>query len=127
MVSLIVGPALISADLRNNGLPLYLARPFSRTEYILGKSAVLIILLSAVTWIPGMFLFLFQSYMAGFEWFGEHYRIGFAILLSSWIWIVVLCLLSLSLSASVCNFQLMLVACVSRCKRALAALNKALL
>jgi ABC-2 type transport system permease protein len=101
LVALIVGPALISADLRNNGLPLYLARPFSRTEYLLGKSAVLIILLSAVTWIPGFLLFLFQSYMAGLDWFREHYRIGIAILLSSWIWILVLCLLSLSLSAYV--------------------------
>ncbi len=52
VLALIVGPALISPDLRNNGLPLYLSRPFSRTEYVLGKLAVLALLMSAITWVP---------------------------------------------------------------------------
>ena len=38
-------------------MPLYLARPFSRTEYVLGKASTLVILLSLLTWIPGLFLF----------------------------------------------------------------------
>ena len=46
-------------------LPLYLARPFCRTEYILGKIAVLVILLSAITWVPGLLLFLLQAYLGG--------------------------------------------------------------
>src|SRR5579863_828132 len=32
-----VGPGLVSTDLSNDALPLYLARPLSRTEYVLGK------------------------------------------------------------------------------------------
>ena len=32
-----IGPGLISPDLANNALPLYLSRPFSRSEYVLGK------------------------------------------------------------------------------------------
>src|SRR6185312_16272638 len=59
VLALMVGPALISPDLRNNGLPLYLSRPFSRTEYVLGKTAVLALLMSAITWIPGLLLFFF--------------------------------------------------------------------
>jgi len=47
-----VGPVLISGDLTNGALPLFLSRPFSRPEYVLGKLAVLALLLSAVTWIP---------------------------------------------------------------------------
>jgi ABC-2 type transport system permease protein len=101
VVTFLVGPALISADLRNNGLPLYLSRPFNRAEYILGKAAVLIILLSLVTWVPGLLLFVFQSYMGGMEWFREHWSIGIAIFLSSWIQILLLCLLSLAISAYV--------------------------
>jgi hypothetical protein len=31
-----IGPGLISPDLHNNALSLYLARPFSRAEYVLG-------------------------------------------------------------------------------------------
>jgi ABC-2 type transport system permease protein len=101
VVTFIVGPALISADLRNNALPLYLARPFSRAEYIVGKSAVLIILLSLVTWVPGMLLFFFQASMAGLGWLQEHWKVGLAILLGSWIQVLVLCLISLALSAYV--------------------------
>ncbi len=36
-----VGPSLVSPDLTNNALPLYFCRPFSRTEYVLGKMSVL--------------------------------------------------------------------------------------
>jgi ABC-2 type transport system permease protein len=101
ILAVLVGPTLISTDLRNNGLPLYLARPISRTEYILGKSAVLVILLSVISWIPGLLLFGFQSYLMGWEWFTENIRIGPAIFFSFWAWILVLCLLSLAVSAYV--------------------------
>ena len=97
--ALVVGPALVSADLRNNGLPLYLARPFGRWEYVLGKSAVMLILLSAVTWIPGLFLFAFQSYMEGWKWFSGNLGVAVGIFFTSWIWIVQLCVISLALSA----------------------------
>src|SRR5690348_7823762 len=59
-VALLVGPPLVSQDLRNNALPLYLCRPFSRTEYVLGKMSVLLILLSWITWIPQLLMFFFQ-------------------------------------------------------------------
>ncbi len=97
--ALVVGPALVSADLRNNGLPLYLARPFGRWEYVLGKSAVMLILLSAITWVPGLLLFAFQSYMEGWSWFTSNLGVAVGIFFTSWIWIVLLCVISLALSA----------------------------
>jgi ABC-2 type transport system permease protein len=99
VIALIVGPGLISPDMRNNGLPLYLSRPFSRTEYILGKVSILTMLMSAVSWIPGVLLFLLKAYFGGFSWFKENYRIVIGIFLGSWIWILILVLLSLALSA----------------------------
>jgi len=51
------GPGLISPDIANGALPLYFCRPFSRAEYVLGKASVLAILLSQITWIPGLVLF----------------------------------------------------------------------
>src|SRR5262245_14972044 len=36
VMTVIVGPSLISRDLANNAVPLYLARPFSRFEYVIG-------------------------------------------------------------------------------------------
>jgi len=99
LVALDVGPALISRDLGNNGLPLYLARPFSRSEYVLGKSTVLIILLSAITWVPGVLLVALQTYLSGWTWFREHWQVLPGIFLGSWIWILVLCMLVLAFSA----------------------------
>jgi ABC-2 type transport system permease protein len=96
---LLVGPALVAPDLRNNGLPLYLSRPFSRAEYVLGKMSVLLILLSAITWVPGMLLFLFQSYLEGMDWLLANWWIGSAILIGSWVWIVFLSLFALAVSA----------------------------
>jgi len=58
-----IGPGQISPDLANNALALYLARPFSRKEYVLGKMTVLMILLSLMTWVPGLLLFGLQGYL----------------------------------------------------------------
>lgn len=99
IVTAFIGPGLISPDLANNALPLYLCRPFSRAEYVLGKMSVLIILISAVTWIPGLILIFMQTNYAGLSWLSANLRIPVAILLSSWLWIFVISLLALSLSA----------------------------
>jgi ABC-type transport system involved in multi-copper enzyme maturation permease subunit len=40
ILTVLVAPPLISRDLSNNALPLYLSRPLSRSEYVLGKMAV---------------------------------------------------------------------------------------
>lgn len=98
-VALLVGPPLVSRDLRNNALPLYLCRPFSRTEYVVGKMSVLLILLSAITWIPQLLLFLFQSYLEGFTWFRSNLWLASAIFIASLVWILLLALLSQTVSA----------------------------
>src|SRR5262245_14468602 len=64
MVALL-GPGLISPDLSNNALPLYLSRPFSRVEYVVGKLSVLLAVTSLITWVPGLMLFLVQTSLAG--------------------------------------------------------------
>jgi len=101
LVTVLVGPPLVARDLRNNALPLYLCRPFSRAEYVFGKMSVLLILLSTITWIPGLVLFLFQSYLEGFSWFADNLLLANAIFLSSLAWILLLTLLSQTISALV--------------------------
>ncbi|HVS62599.1 MAG TPA: hypothetical protein VMT85_03735 [Thermoanaerobaculia bacterium] len=96
---LIVGPALVSPDLRNNALPLYLSRPLDKSDYVLGKLVVLATLTSAVTWVPGLLLFALQSYLAGGRWLLDHWRIPLALFVGSWIFILVLSLFSLAVSA----------------------------
>jgi len=99
LLTILVGPALVSRDLTNNALPLYLCRPFSRAEYVLGKASVLIILLSLITWVPGLLLFIFQSYLEGFGWLTANLWIANAVFVGSVLWIVLLTLFSLALSA----------------------------
>ncbi len=94
-----VGPGLVAPDLANNALPLYLSRPLNRTEYVLGKMAVLIILLSLVTWVPLLLLFAFQTGLVGQSWMFDNFRILMGILVGSGIWILIISLLSLALSA----------------------------
>lgn len=100
-VAALRGPGLISTDLANNALPMYLSRPFSRTEYVAGKMSVLVILLSLMTWVPGLLLFLLQANLEGWAWGQENIRIAAGLFLGSWVWILVLSLLVLALSASV--------------------------
>ena len=94
-----IGPGLISPDLSNRALPLYLARPFSRAEYVAGKMTVLALLMSLMTWVPGLLLVALQSYLEGFGWARENWRIAWALFAGSWVWILVLAFLSLALSA----------------------------
>lgn len=101
-VALLVGPPLVARDLRNNALPLYLCRPFSRTEYVMGKMSVILILLSLITWVPQLLLFFFfQSYLEGFAWFRANLWMAYAILIGSIVWILLLALLSQTVSALV--------------------------
>jgi ABC-2 type transport system permease protein len=100
-VALLVGPPLVSRDLRNNALPLYLCRPFSRTEYVVGKMSVILILLSGMTWIPQLLLFLFQAYLEGFAWFKSNLWIASAIIIGGVVWALLLALLSQTVSALV--------------------------
>lgn len=96
-----VGPVLIAGDLTNGALPLFLSRPFSRADYVLGKLAVLGLLLSAVTWIPGLLLFSLQAGLARNGWIWSHIWMVVPIVFCSAIWILMLSLISLAVSASV--------------------------
>lgn len=94
-----VGPVLIAGDLANSALPLFLSRPFGRADYVLGKLAVLGLLLSAVTWVPVLLLFSLQAGLARNGWIWSHLRMVFPMVLCSAIWILMLSLLSLAVSA----------------------------
>jgi ABC-2 type transport system permease protein len=99
LLTAFVGPSLISPDIANGALPLYFCRPFSRVEYVLGKSSVLAILLSQVTWIPGLVLFVMQAVLAGPAWTWDHLWIAGSLVVSFLIWIAFLSLLAMALSA----------------------------
>ena len=94
-----VGPILIAGDLTNGALPLFLSRPFSRADYVLGKLAVMGLLLSSVTWVPSLLLFTLQAGLAKSDWIWSHMWMVVPIVLCSAIWILMLSLISLAVSA----------------------------
>jgi ABC-2 type transport system permease protein len=55
---LLIGPNLISQDLRYNALPLYLSRPLRRIDYFLGKWGVIVFFLGSVTIVPALAAYL---------------------------------------------------------------------
>lgn len=92
------GPGLVAPDITNQALPLYLSRPFSRAEYVLGKMGVLFLLLSALTWVPMLLLFGLQAGLEG-GWFQQNYWMIGSISFAGILWIAVISLLSLAISA----------------------------
>lgn len=94
-----LAPTLIAPDLANGALPLYFSRPLSRPEYLLGKATVLFGLLSLITWVPCLTLFVLQAGFAGAAWTFANLRVAGAIFAGAWIWILVLSFLGLAISA----------------------------
>lgn len=99
LLAAMTGPGLIAPDLANNALPLYFSRPLTRVDYVGARMAVLVSLLSMVTWIPGLFLFTIQASMAGWLWFTANWTLGVAIVCGFLLWIIMLSMVALASSA----------------------------
>lgn len=99
LVTALFGPALVAPDLAHDALPLMLSRPLARREYVLGKFVVLAGLFSAITWIPGLLLYLIQAILAGGGWGWKNLGVAWAVFAGSWLWIGVAALLALAVSA----------------------------
>jgi ABC-2 type transport system permease protein len=99
LLTALIGPGLVSPDLANNALPLYLSRPFSRADYVLGKLTVLVAVLSAVTWVPLVLLALLEASLAPGPWLADHARVFGAVVVGAGAWILLVALLALALSA----------------------------
>jgi ABC-2 type transport system permease protein len=99
LMTVFIGPNMIAPDLAFNALPLYFCRPLSRTEYVVGRAAVIVYLLSLLMWVPGLVLFGVETTLDGASWGWRHIEYAGGILLGSLLWIAVLTLLALALSA----------------------------
>lgn len=64
-ITIAIGAGLIANDRRANALQIYLSKPLTRLEYIVGKLVILLVFLAAVTWLPGMLLLVLQLLFAG--------------------------------------------------------------
>jgi ABC-2 type transport system permease protein len=55
---LLVGPELISQDIRFNAIPLYFSRPLRRMDYFAGKLGVIAVYLGAVAIVPALLAYV---------------------------------------------------------------------
>jgi len=56
---LLIGPSLISQDLRFNALPLYFSRPLRRVDYFAGKMGVIVAFVGLVMIVPSVVAYIF--------------------------------------------------------------------
>lgn len=99
LLAAFVGPTLVAPDVAHGAMPLYLSRPLTRWGYGLGKLSVLLVLLSLVTWLPGILLVLLQASLGADGWLGQHLDLLGAVFVAAWIWIVPVSLSALAISA----------------------------
>jgi ABC-type transport system involved in multi-copper enzyme maturation permease subunit len=94
-----VAPRLISFDLADNALPILLSHPISRFGYVFGKFMAMFTSLSAVTWVPCLILFAYQSYSSAQPWAVANFSIAVGVFVGAVIWIAFLSILGLALSS----------------------------
>ena len=97
----LTGPGLVAPDLTDNALPLYFARPLTRWSYALARLTVIVGMLSIVTWVPGLLLFLLQVSMAGGSWLLTNWTLGAGVVVGFLLWLLFLSLVAMASSAYV--------------------------
>lgn len=92
------GAKVLVNDLRDNALPLYLSRPLTRVEYVLGKAAALATLTSLVTWVPSLLLVGLQMTLEP-SWIAGNWWIAPAIFVGAWTAIPLFAVVCLAVAA----------------------------
>ena len=99
-VTVYVGAGLIANDRRANALQIYLSKPLTRSEYVLGKLAILMTFLLLVTWVPAIMLLIVQIAFAGnFTFFQNNVFLFPAITLFAFIQVALASSTMLALSS----------------------------
>jgi ABC-type transport system involved in multi-copper enzyme maturation permease subunit len=99
-ITVYVGAGLIANDRRANALQIYLSKPLTRGEYILGKLAILMTMLLLVTWVPAMLLLVVQITFSGnFTFLRNNAFLFPAITLFSFIYALMMSASMLALSS----------------------------
>ena len=99
-VTIYAGAGLIANDRRANSLQIYLSKPLTRFEYIVGKLVILMTFLLLVTWLPAVVLLIVQILFTGsFDFFTANLHLFPAITLFSIIQVLIVGSTMLALSS----------------------------
>jgi ABC-2 type transport system permease protein len=107
LLSIFGGAGLVANDLRTGAILVYLSRPLTRRDYVLGKLGVLLALNLSVTLLPGMLLYVIALALAPEQfarwsllWIGPAVLVH-SLLISTVVGLVALAVSALSRSARV--------------------------
>jgi len=103
LIAVFGGSGLIATDLKHNVLSLYLSKPISWVDYLLGKFAVVAILLACLTLVPGLFLFFEVALLERVSFLKANYWVPFSIIAYSLLIILPTSLLVLLFSSFTSN------------------------
>jgi ABC-2 type transport system permease protein len=99
-ITIYAGAGLIASDRQANALQLYLSKPITRHDYIVGKLATLAAFLIAVTWVPAMMLLMLQVLFSGsLEFVSTHPRLVPAITITAALQVALASMMMLALSS----------------------------
>ncbi|HEY3121592.1 MAG TPA: hypothetical protein VGL15_13270 [Vicinamibacteria bacterium] len=100
IITIFGGAGLIANDLRTGAILVYLSRPLTRRDYVLGKLGVLLALNLMVTLVPGLLLYAIALSLAAEQFVKlELAWIGPAIVLHSVVIALALSLVALAISS----------------------------
>ena len=100
VITIFGGAGLIANDLRTGAILVYLSRPLTRRDYVLGKLGVLMLLNLSVTFVPGLLLYLNALALAPDQFVKWDLAwIGPAIVLQSAVMSLVMSLVGLAVSS----------------------------
>ena len=99
-ITIWVGAGLVANDKRANALQIYLSKPLTRVEYIVGKLVILGTFLLMVTWVPAiMLLFLQVAFTGSFSFLRENLYLFPAVTVFAGLQVLLAAFMMLALSS----------------------------
>jgi ABC-2 type transport system permease protein len=100
VIAIYAGAGLIANDLKGNALQIYLSKPITRKDYVIGKLGVVAVFLSIPTLVPGLLLFVLAvAFHSNLDFLQQNYWVIGSIVMYSLAIILTYGLVVLALSA----------------------------
>ena len=103
LIACIASSGLISNDLKNDSIHLYLSRPISRTDYLVARFIPIFLLLMIYTALPNLLVYIAELYGSGFEmdWVKEHKWLLLGIIIQGMLYSFAYSIIGLTFSAAI--------------------------
>jgi len=100
------GSGLIANDMKSNALQLYFSKPLTRSDYIIGKIAIIMIMLECITAVPCLLLFIEYAVLSqDLTFLSENYWLIGSIIAYSLVLNLPITFLTLALSSVTKNYR----------------------